>query len=29
MEITKEKLAYLLFLYKQKETNCTVTRFAE
>ncbi|MFR6666862.1 MAG: hypothetical protein ACLUQX_12105, partial [Thomasclavelia spiroformis] len=29
MEITKEKLAYLLFLYKQKETNCTVTRLAE
>ncbi|WP_297669400.1 NEAT domain-containing protein [Thomasclavelia sp.] len=29
MEVTKEKLAYLLFLYKQKETNCTVTRLAE
>ena len=29
MEITKEKLAYLLFLYKQKETNCTVTRLDE
>lgn len=29
MEITKEKLAYLLFLYKQKDTNCTVTRLSE
>lgn len=29
MEITKEKLAYLLFLYNQKDTNCTVTRLAE
>lgn len=29
MEITKEKLVYLLFLYKQKDINCTVTRLAE
>lgn len=29
MQLTKEKLSYLLFLYKQKEMNYTVTRLAQ
>ena len=29
MQLTKEKLSYLLFLYKQKDTNYTLTRLAQ
>ena len=29
MQLTKEKLSYLLFLYKQREMDYTVTRLAQ